>query len=915
MDTRKRWLDVAKTFDMLVERSPSDRSATLRGLDVTLRAEVEALLARADAGSDGVPQIIARAVARTKRPTAPMVGRRIGAYQIVRQLGEGGMGAVYLAERADDQYRGAVAIKVLHHGVETEAAVARFRDERQILASLDHPNIVRLVDGGTTVEHLPYLAMEYVEGKPITKFARDRGLDVRARADLFRAVCAAIHFAHRKLIVHRDLKPSNILVTADGTPKLLDFGIAKLLGDTGPHSREAKTRTGMLLLTPEYASPEQARGESVGTATDVYSLGAVLYELMCDAPPHRSAASGLAGMLQAIERVPDRPSTVAPVERRREIAGDLDNIILKALEKDPARRYASADHMAEDLERFLEGKPVDARAPTWRYRATKFVRRNRIAVAAGATVVIALAIATAVSIAQARRANAEADVAAAASARAESEAKTARERFADVKNLADKLLFEIDDKLADLPNATGARELIVSEALAYLDRLAVDARGDDALLRDLAKGYMKIGDIQGSPLAPSLGRSKDAIASYDKARAILDEPVAVVDKLARDRVELDYLVGRGRLSPMDASNVDLLERALTLAQRLPQDAATLQLEVRADLALADRARFLQASNQLELARRVESTAARWVAADPSSLDASFSLATAHEAIGEALLATADVDAAVTEVEEARRIVAALVEKSPTSQSYRRELRYETRLLATADTGVDTFPFWNPTTGRDSEGVKLLHDVVDAARSEHANDAYDLRGTFDLADAEVALALAPVPDPVALELLARSRDRVHAVALPQVPVLLAMNACASVKPLAATGRASEARAAIDEAVRSRPVLEDIALATEACDFLIARGQSVLGDRDAAITTLRGVVDKLHTADAGSLRARIGLAQAFVEMSTLEPEHRCADLQSAHDVWRTWKGASTAYVRRELEHLDQLSTTAKCSRSAP
>jgi hypothetical protein len=357
--------------------------------------------------------------------TTAHVGRRVGPFRLLTLLGEGGMGAVYLAERDDAQFRHRVAIKILPHSVGSPEAVARFRDERQILAALEHPNIVRLLDGGSTDDGLPYLAMEHVEGATITQYAMDHELAVRARVALVRQVCAALQYAHQNLVVHRDIKPSNILIDAAGAPKVLDFGIAKLLAPIPSFERQARTITGSAMFTPEYASPEQARGDAVSTATDVYSVGAVLYELMTDRPPHLPTGNVLENLRMIYEVDPPRPSAAAPPERRRELAGDLDNIILKALHKEPARRYASMEALSDDLERFLDGRPVTARTATFGYRARKFVRRNKAIVVAATLVIATLLGATIESRRQAQRADEQAQRADEQAQRADDQARRA----------------------------------------------------------------------------------------------------------------------------------------------------------------------------------------------------------------------------------------------------------------------------------------------------------------------------------------------------------------------------------------------------------------------------------------------------------------------------------------------------------
>ena len=370
---------------------------------------------------DGLSQVETMA-GPTRAPETAAPGRRIGPYEVLRELGRGGMGAVYLAGRADEQYEKVVAIKVVQAGHETEEMLRRFRQERQILAGLDHQNIAKLLDGGTTREGLPYFVMDHVEGEPVDRYCSRHALSLKQRLTLFQTVCAAVAHAHRNLIVHRDIKPSNILVTAGGVPKLLDFGIAKLL-PTEPSADTTATGT-LFAFTPAYASPEQVRGERVTTATDVYSLGVVLYELLTGRSPYRVKSQGSVEVLKAIcDQEPDRPSTTvareqgragtaAPTERtRKRLRGDLDSIVLKALRKEPHQRYASVDALSEDIQHHLDGRPVAARKGTFSYRTGKFVRRHWVGVSAALLVLVAIvggAVLATYGLVRARRAEAEA---------------------------------------------------------------------------------------------------------------------------------------------------------------------------------------------------------------------------------------------------------------------------------------------------------------------------------------------------------------------------------------------------------------------------------------------------------------------------------------------------------------------------
>jgi serine/threonine protein kinase len=386
----EQWNKVKAIVEECLELGLDQRKAHIDSTcsgDSELRIEVESLL---DSYSEAGDAFLETSV--LDRPVDTMVGRRIGLYQIVEQIGEGGMGAVYRAVRASD-FEKQVAIKLMKRGMDTDFLLKRFRQERQILAGLDHPNIAQLLDGGATEDGLPYLVMEYVEGTPIAQYCEEQELKEADCLELFRTVCSAVQYAHQNLIVHRDLKPGNILVTASGVPKLLDFGIAKLLEpDAGA------TMTSIRLLTPECASPEQVRGEAITTASDIYSLGVLLYVLLAGEPPYRFVTRTAAEVAQVVcEAERRKPSEVRPIHR------DLDNITLKAMHKDPARRYASAEQLSEDVRRYLKGLPVMARKDTLTYRASKFVLRHKAATIAAALAVISLLTGMAGTLWQAHR--------------------------------------------------------------------------------------------------------------------------------------------------------------------------------------------------------------------------------------------------------------------------------------------------------------------------------------------------------------------------------------------------------------------------------------------------------------------------------------------------------------------------------
>ena len=392
-------------------------------------------------------------------------------------------------------------MKVIKRGMDTELFVDRFRHEREILAGLDHPNIARLVDGGATDDGLPYFVMEYIEGEPIDRFCERNELSREARLDLFLEVCAAVAYAHRHLVVHRDVKPGNILVTRDGVPKLLDFGLAKVL-DPDPAAEPASgTATGLRMLTPDYASPEQVRGERITTATDVYSLGVLLYEILTGRRPYRTSPHTPEEMARVVCEVePERPPSGA------QVPADLVNILFMALRKEPARRYASVDQLAEDVRRYLQGLPVIARKGTFSYRAAKFLKRHRAGVAAASLVVLAVLAGLASTVWQARKAQVE-------RARAE-------RRYGELRRLAGSLLFELDEAIADLPGATPAREILVRRALEYLSTLETESDGDLSLQRELAVAFLRVGEVQARGFGLDLGEVSGALDSFHKAMVI-----------------------------------------------------------------------------------------------------------------------------------------------------------------------------------------------------------------------------------------------------------------------------------------------------------------------------------------------------------------------------------------------------------
>lgn len=436
----ERWAQIDALFAEALDRPAAGRDAWLDAVcahDPELRRAVAALLESANAAEAALGESVSGyaepllAELRTEleceeRESLPMNGR-VGPYRILREIGRGGMGTVYLAERADEQFRKLVALKLVKRGMDTDEVLNRFRYERQILASLEHPHVARLYDGGAADDGRPYLVMEYIDGEPVTRYCDAHRLPVEARLRLFAAVCEAVHFAHRNFVVHRDIKPSNILVTEDGTPRLLDFGIARLLDPAAPDGRR-DTRPELRMLTPEYAAPEQLRGAAVTTASDVYALGVVLHQLMTGRRPRSGAAERASDVVSRVPRegdgdeAPDEAARLrdtTPKRLQRRLRGDLDTVIARALAEQPARRYSSAEALRADVQRHLDGLPVAARGDSVAYRAGKFVRRHRVGVAAASLVALSLVGGMGAALWQGERAARERDVARTERARAE----------------------------------------------------------------------------------------------------------------------------------------------------------------------------------------------------------------------------------------------------------------------------------------------------------------------------------------------------------------------------------------------------------------------------------------------------------------------------------------------------------------
>ncbi len=529
-----RWPEVKALFNALADMDDRARCRVLDercAADPQLRAEVESLLRSHDSAGD----FIDRPAVLSAAAVAPLEGRTIGPYRLEREIGRGGMGAVYLAVRADDEFRQRVAVKIIKRGMDTDEIVRRFRAERQTLANLAHPNIARLLDGGTTDDGLPYVVMEYVDGQPLDDFCRERNLSVNDRLRLFRIVCGAVQFAHRNLVVHRDLKPDNILVTADGTPKLLDFGIAKVLTADPERGAVVETRAADRLMTLDYASPEQLRGEPASTATDVFALGVMLYELLSGAHPFRTPDRSAQAVETAIcEEEPRRP----------QIAPDVDAIVMMAIRKEPERRYGSAFELDADIERYLDGRPVAAHGDTLGYVTAKFVRRHAGAVAATLLVSVSLVGGLIATRWQAQVAQAERD-------RAKTEAAKA-ERVSAV----------LQGMLRAADPSVERRDVTVAEVLdAASQRIAVELKDQPevraAVRRAIGNTYYSLGlnDRADRELkdAVAIAQQVHGPSGVETVRARIDLAFVTLERRQVDEAEREF---RGALQALQSAGPD-----------------------------------------------------------------------------------------------------------------------------------------------------------------------------------------------------------------------------------------------------------------------------------------------------------------------------------------------------------------------
>ncbi len=673
MTAAERAERIAELVEAALEHEPQEWAVFVDAAcagEGELRAEVESLLAyraRAMAFIESPAYEASAESLATDEAGALQPGERIDGYEIVSLLGEGGMGQVYLAQ--DAELGRMVAIKFVQQGFGRRHLIRQFRQEARILAGLNHPHIARLYGASVSTIGTPYFVMEYVAGERLEEYCQHHRLTIGERLALFRKLCSAVAYAHQHLIIHRDLKPANIRVTPEGEPKLLDFGIASLLDHERQLAEQPRSLAGV--MTPGYASPEQIRGETLTTASDVYSLGVILYQLLTGEKPRQLMTRSPEELSRAItEQEPERPSTTVAANPHSAfrnphfLRGDLDQIVLMAMRPEPERRYASAAEFSEDIGRHLANLPVRARADTWSYRGEKFIRRNKLAVAAAVLVALTLAGGIAATMREARRAHRQ-------RARAE-------RRFHDVRRLADSLIFDLHDAVEHLPGSTAARKLIVSQALKYLDSLAREAGDEPSLQRDLVRGYIRIGNVQGDPSNPNLGDTAGALHSYLQAQQIAEALLAADSHDAETRRSLgvikekigDLRAANGHLTSAIASTRASLDIFRSLAKASPEKASAQRSLAISHIKMGDllgNPNFLNNNDPSGAMEHYRASLAILTAlhrANPENLNTRRFLGLIHERIGAIHEDAGETAAAAESYRESQRIRAELAEENP-----------------------------------------------------------------------------------------------------------------------------------------------------------------------------------------------------------------------------------------------------------
>jgi tetratricopeptide (TPR) repeat protein/predicted Ser/Thr protein kinase len=871
---------VEELFHRVADLSADARSQyfSAHAVDPDTRREVEALLTF-DSGASAFLQRDVTVAARRSLAQLDVTERRCGPYRLLTLIGCGGMGTVYLAERADGEVSQRVAVKLLPPGAGT-AHRDRFVQERQILAGLTHANIARMLDAGHLENGQLFLAMEYIDGRPIDVVAD--GLSLRQRITLFLKVCAAVGYLHRNLVVHRDLKPSNILVTADGEPRLLDFGIAKML-DVATDS----TMTSLRMLTPDYASPEQVTGGRISTATDIYSLGAVLYRMLTGHSPHAFEGS----TPEAVAATVTAREVTRPSRWSSELKGDLDCVLLKALRKDQQDRYATVEQFAEDLEAFLVSRPVKARAGNAWYRTRKYLRRYWMP--AVATAIVLASLASGLYVANRERA-------------------LAQRRFQDVRQLANKL-FDIDVQVRDLAGSTKSRQLIVDTSLDYLRRLRADSRGDSELALELGTAYMRVARVQGVPISANLGQmdraeqnlqiAEDLIQSVVVSRRSDRTALLRAAQIAHDRMIIARLSGRpDEALAFARKSAEWLEKFHTGPADKPETTAVLTTY----LNVADQFRIAQQFDEsLRLCGRGTEVARlfnhRLYIADLLWVSA------------EVFRRKGDLDEALKEIRESVNVLdpgpAAVGEQQGRMMNFVLALIKEGRILGEHDA---------VNAGRSEEAIESLRRAFEIADGLVHKDSNDQSVRGDLAMAGISLGdiLRETDAPGALAVYDHTLRHLNEVQSNrnfqryEVEIL-----AGSSYPLRRLGNFVEARHRLDRAfARLRAInlypAKKMEARSEAGKTVAALAdlEAGAGNVVRAIEIYQDLLDQLRTGGAKPetrLQDATDFSHIYRMVAALQRRNGRADLASALearrlDLWRDWeqKLPNNPFVLRQI-----------------
>jgi tetratricopeptide (TPR) repeat protein len=873
--------EVEKLFHALADLSSEERARYLAdySVDSETRREVEQLLAF-DADATAILERDVGIAVKKALPQLEANNYRCGPFRLVKAIGRGGMGTVFLAERADGEVTQNAAIKFLSFTHDTPSFRERFLQERQITATLNHQGIARLLDAGHTADGQPYLALEFVDGIPIDVFAE--GLDLRAKLALLLRVCDAVSYAHRNLVVHRDLKPSNILVTRSGEPKLLDFGIAKILD-----AALQATQTGERMLTPEYASPEQIRGAAQTTATDVYSLGAILYKLLAGRSPHATWADTREALIAAI-------CTEAPVppSRLRNVPRDLDFVVGKALRKEPEERYRSVEAFADDVRAFLEFRPVRARSGDAWYRTRKFVRRYWVPVTAAAIVLISLA--TGLYVANRERA-------------------IAQRRFVQVRRLANKVL-GLDDVLRTLPGSTKARNEIVTMSQEYLEGLSADAGADRELAFEVATAYNALARTQGLNNTGSTGQAAPAAANLAKADSLLDgivkdEPgnrkaLLLSAEVAQNRMMIASTEHRREESLAQARKAAIrLDSFLALGAPSPTELMTVHRRF-LNIAWAYKNEHLY-PDSVRYARRSIEVARMLPASQQNAVVYPLS------EMADSLRFSGDLPGALEAIQEVRTAV----EKIPDSDDFPSRINSNGVLFRE---GIILGQDGTVNLGRPEEAVAALEKAVAIADELAQRDPEDATGRTRMAEASAELGriLAHTDPARALAVYEKGISRAHEAQNSNIARRLEASLEASTAyPLIRLHRGEEARRNIETALRLLRETKDypadrITPGSEPDVVLRARGDYLAetGDPEQAAKVYDELLTKIlaNKPDTDNdLGQATMVSRAYESLETLDRQigrsGQAAELEARRlDLWRRWdrKLPNNTFVQRHL-----------------